>query len=161
MGLESTGGYGSAVVRVSTKDYPLGVIKYAAFALTGEAYVLLESAKNAVSVEIAPKAPQSGALKRLAARFKEELALEKIRSEIEANNRGLREHVIRMALSGESAPAPVEAEVALTDEQQKELDRLIAEVEDEIKKESGVSAGDPLGVTKTWEEAHGHDRAEK
>ena len=150
-----------AVVRVSTKDYPLGVVKYAAFALTDEAYVRLEPAKNGVRVELTPKIPAPGSLKRLSSRFGDELDLEQIRSKIESNNRSLREHVIRMALSGETSPPPVEAEIALTDEQQKELDRLIAEVEEEIKKESGASGGDPLGVTQTWEEAHGHDRASK
>ena len=138
----------------------MSVIKYAAFFLTGGAYVRLDAMKNGVRVYISPKTAGAGTRKRLAFQFKEELELQKIRSEIESNNRSCANTSCDVSL-GESLPTQAEPEIALTEEQQKELDRLIAEVESEIKNESSVSRGDPLGVTKTWEETHGHDRAEK
>jgi hypothetical protein len=136
----------------------LTVVKHAALALAGEAYVELTSAKGAVRVGLAPKAgADDAALRALAARFGDSLEAEAIREELDANGRALREHMIRLALRPESAPA--DADIQLSPEQQKELDRLIAEVEAEVAKEPGGAGPDPLGVDKTWEEKHGHDDA--
>ena len=51
-----------------------------------------------------------------------------------------------------------EEELGLTEEQQKELDRLIAEVDEELKKESETAGEDPLGIARTWEERYGRNR---
>lgn len=149
-------------VSVPLKAASPRAIKYAAFALTATSYVRLESAGERVRVTLVPKLPSGKtAMRKLASRFREELDLEGIRGAIEANNRRVREHVIRLALRGETSPPEAEAQESLTEEQQKELDRLIAEVEAEIRKEPGNSAKDPLGVTRTWEETHGRARADE
>lgn len=149
------------VVGVPAREYPLSVVKHAAYALTGEAYVGLQTVRGAVRVRLEPKSGSGDeALRALARRFREGLELERIRSAVEAGNRDLREHIIRLALRGDDR-TQVDVETVLTKEQQEELDRLIAEVEAEVKKESGESGKkDPLGVTQTWEEKHGHGRTD-
>lgn len=150
-----------AVVEVPLKTSSLRSIKYAAFALTAGAYVELESAPGRVRVRLAPKAASGkAAVKELVSRFREELELEGIRGPNEAVNRRLREHILRLALRGEPDRSEPEAEAGLTEEQQKELDRLIAEVEAEIKNEPGKAQKDPLGVTRTWEERFGRSRVD-
>ena len=66
--------------------------------------------------------------------------------------------MILKALAYEDTPAAAQKEDSgLTPEQESELDALIAQVESEIKKESAgkTGAGDPLGITRTWEEKYG------
>jgi len=151
--------YGRSTARfeIPLKEYPLEVVKYAAFSLTGDAFahIFLKPARVVAAFETKSPATRKS-LGRLAADFKDALKLEAIRSDIAGKDQGLREHIVRLALRGE--PVPVEdASAGLSAQQQKELDRLIAEVEAEIAKESTGKSPDPLGVTKTWEAAHGHD----
>ena len=147
------------IVRVSLEENSLKTIKYAAFALTATAYVQLDSIKNRVQVTLRPKdVPGKTTAPRLAALFLEGLKQEAIRSALEDNNRKLREHIIGLALRPAKEDPLVESAEDLTEEQQKELDRIIAEVEAEIKKEPLKSSQDPLEVTKTWEEKYGKSR---
>lgn len=147
------------VVSVPLKGECLRTIKHAAFALTATAYVRLDLSAGAVRVTLEPKEPTGKtAGGKLAARFIEKFKEETIRSAIEANNRKLREHIIGLALRPEKGSLECEADAGLTEQQQKELDLIIAEVEAEIKKEPRKSSKDPLGVTKTWEETHGRSR---
>ena len=132
-------------------------VKHAAYALSGEAYIRLDTQGNrAVVARLRPRGPGGPAGNRLARLFKQRLAWEHLRGRIEAANVGLREHIIRVALNGDAAAAEPEWG-ELDAKQQKELDRIIQEVETELAKEG--SRKDPLGVTRTWEEAHGAGKA--
>jgi len=140
-------------VRVSFSRYAPDTVRYAAYSVSGGAYVTLEPSKGGMLVTLEPKRPASGAaLTALKKKFTSELADEKLRAELAASSRGLREFMTLKALCGPAAPAPQE-DSGLTPEQEKELDALIAEVESEIKTEAaGKKRSDPRGITRTWEE---------
>ncbi len=148
---------GAVWVRVPGRVHCLETVKFAAHALTGVNFIELRPARDGVLVVIKPKSP--GARSKLGeavSAFKRELKDADIRFRVEADNRGLREKIVRLAIQGE-VPCVQEGDVGLTEAQQKELDRIIAEVEDELRKEPAESKEDPLGVTKTWEEQNGRE----
>ncbi len=132
-------------------------VKYAAFALSGNTYVKIESAPDKqVKITFTPR---DGEIPPgLSGLFHSTLEDESLRSRVADNNRCVIEHVIELGLKDDGQPNGI-PEDNLNAEQQKELERLIAEVEAEIKKES-ESSDDPLGVLKTWEEVHGHGRTD-
>ncbi|MDT8286354.1 MAG: hypothetical protein RQ748_04515 [Elusimicrobiales bacterium] len=135
------------------KKYSPEAARYAAYSLSDAAYAFISPAgPGSLSVALRPKAgvPLSG----LAARFRAALKDEAVREALFEENKGLREFMILKALSDpEPAPAPAPA-AGLTPEQEKELDALIAQVEQEIKSESAPGK-DPLGITRRWEDKHG------
>ena len=144
----------TAVIKVRTGKYSLDAVRYAAHAVSGGAYVFIRPAAGGVAVELIPKSSLSA--KTLSTRFRSELKDEKLRAAISDANRDLREFMILKALSYEEPPAVVPEDSCLTPEQERELDALIAQVEKEIREESaGKSGGDPLGITRTWEEKYG------
>jgi VIT1/CCC1 family predicted Fe2+/Mn2+ transporter len=149
-------------IGVALGDYNLDAVRYAAHAVSGaaHAFIRLAGAEKAV-VEFTPAGSVSGA--GIAAAFRAELADEKLRASIYAANRELRDFMILKALSAEEAapPAPQD-DSGLTPEQEKELDALIAQVESEIKREAASgAAGDPLGITRTWEDKYGAKKSRK
>lgn len=163
-------------VKVNLKKHSLDAVRYAAYAVSGGAYIFMRSAgKGGIEVEFTPKARsqaagrkprtgnKAGAAKDFVSRFKQELKDEKLRSEIFDANRDLREFMILKALAYEELPpSALPEDSGLTPEQEKELDALIAQVEAEIKKESAAGGGkDPLGVTSTWEEKYGANTGRK
>ncbi len=137
-------------VKTGAGGYSLNAVRYAAYSLSGTAYVFIEpSGKGSVSVRFSPKA---GRLPPgFPASFREALADEKLRERIFDENRELREFMILKALAGPE-PAKPAADSGLTPEQEKELDALIAQVEKEVKAESSSSGADPLGIAKRWED---------
>ncbi len=145
--------------------YSLGVVKFASYVFSGHAHVFIEG--NSVILRFHKRFGAKG-LKNEEALFKKELEDQKIHSEIRKNNQGIREFIMRKALSGpifsyedeEQPGSPSLPESGLTKEQETELDRLIAEVESDIAKETSKGPPlDPLGITATWEEKHGKKRA--
>lgn len=149
-------------VRVSLSTYNMDAVRYAAHASSGAAHVLIKPAgPGAVAVEFRPTGTVPG--KKIAAAFRSELADEKLRASIHDANRELRDFMILKALSKEAAPPPArQDDSGLTPEQEKELDALIAQVESEIKRESTAGAtGDPLGITRTWEDKYGAKKSRK
>jgi hypothetical protein len=149
-------------VRVSLKAYDLDAVRYAAHASSGAAHVFIRlDGPGAVVAEFTPKGRTAG--KAVAAAFRAELAEEKLRVAIYAANRELRDFMILKALSKEDTPPPApQDDSGLTPEQEKELDALIAQVESEIKQEAAAgTAGDPLGITRTWEDKYGAKKSRK
>lgn len=148
---------GTAWVRVPARVHRLETVKFAAHALTGVNFIQLRPVPGGILVIVEPKDPGARSkLRETVSTFKQELKDAEIRSQVEADQRGLREQLVRLAIQGE-VPRAQEGDVGLTEAQQKELDRIIAEVEDELRKEPAESEEDPLGVTKTWEERHGRE----
>jgi len=138
-------------IAVRSDKYKPETVRYAAYAVSGEAYVFLEPGKKGeVLVSLEPK---QGAGAGLKARFLSELKDEKLRSGIAQENAELRDFLVHKGLSAPAARPP-EGGSVLTSEQEKELDDLIAQVEREIKTE-GKSFKDPFGIGKTWEDKYG------
>jgi hypothetical protein len=149
-------------VSVRLKDYAIDAVRYAAHAVSGAAHVLIKrNGPLEAVVEFSPTGTSPG--KAVAARFRSELADEKLRTSIHDANRELRDFMILKALSKDGVPAPArQDDSGLTPEQEKELDALIAQVESEIKRETSVgAAGDPLGITRTWEDKYGAKKSRK
>ena len=141
-------------VKVNLKKYSLEAVRYAAYAVSDEAFVMVRGVRGGnAAVDLTPRGGRPG--RGLKARFLSELDDEKLREAVSGDNRELREFLVRKALSPETEPAAA-ADSGLTPEQEKELEDLIAQGEGEIKKEERSGRReDPLGITKTWEETHG------
>lgn len=151
-------------IPVSTIKYPLDVIKHAALAMTDACYARLALQDDRILVEMTLKprcATRPGAADKLAARFMKTLDWERLRSDIAVNNRDLRAHMLRTALREAPNPPPSGNDNSLTKKQEEELQRIIAEVEADIQKESKNHSKDPLGINQTWEERHGRSRTKK
>ncbi len=151
-------------VRPDPSRYSPGVIKFVSYIFTGRAHVFIDG--GSVTLRFHKKLGLRD-LKNEEVLFAGELEDQKIRSEIRRNNQSIREFIVRKALSGpifsyedEEQPQAQLPESGLTKEQEAELDKLIAEVESDISKETSKGqSSDPLGITKTWEEKHGKKRA--
>ena len=144
--------------RVDLKKHSLDAARYAAYAVSGGAFVLVRAAgKAGLEVELRPKAGGSAA--GLKSRFLAELEDEALREKVSDANRELREFIVLKALSAPPPPPPA-ADSGLTPEQEKELADLISQVEKEIKEDAGAAA-DPLGLTRTWEDKYGAKKPRK
>ena len=88
----------SVIINVNLSIYGIDIARYAAWVMSGEAYVRIKSASGGtVAVEFSPKGP--GKLRDIAVRFRKELEEEKVRSGIFELNRKLREALIAENLS--------------------------------------------------------------
>lgn len=144
-------------IKVDLKKYSPEAVRYAAYAVSGQAFVLVRGGgKDALAVDLNARNGQPPA--GLKARFLAELADEKLREAVAANNRELREFLVLKALSPvKKQETP--ADPGLTAAQEKELEALIAQVENEIKKDAlNGRQADPLGITRTWEDTYGGDK---
>lgn len=135
----------------------------AAYLMMDRAYVLLSGDRaKKIEVSLRPKDPKALKPKALAAEFLSDLASQKVRWAISRNNQPVREFVAEQAVlmaSGAipppAAPAAAEEPAAeqLTDDQRAEIEKLIAEVESEIKTMNDKKvASDPKGIKASWEE---------
>ncbi len=138
----------------------------------GSSYLMMDKAfvslsgdrEKTVGVVLRSKNPAAVTPRALADEFLLDLASQKIRWAIAKNNLPIREHIAEQAvliangtIPPPSAAAPPEptAEV-LTDDQRTEIEKLISEVEAEIKtmqqdKTQSVIS-DPKGIKPSWEE---------
>jgi His-Xaa-Ser system protein HxsD len=127
----------------------------AAYLMMDRAWVSLEGDKTkSLTVTLRPKPGSDAAAVKAA--FEAELESQKLRWAVARNNRSVREYVAENAVSlAQQKPAQPAAEPAaeqLTDAQRSEIERLIAEVETEIKEMNAKKAvADPKGVAPSWE----------
>ena len=131
-------------------------ILQAAHAFARDVVVRLERSGRGVLLRLAPKKGLEEPPQREAFRenFERELSTQAVRCGIAEANRPVLEHVVSLALRPSAAPQAAPAPGDLTPEQRAEIDRLIAEVEAELRAEDKAQK-DPLGITATWEEKHG------
>lgn len=150
---------GRAELKLDVKTEGLEAIFGAAYLMMDRAYVSL-SGDRAKTLQVTLR-PKDAALapKALAEGFLADLAAQKVRWAIAKNNQPIREHVAEQAVLLVNAPppppeaAPEPAADQLTDDQRAEIERLIAEVETEIKTmNEKKTAADPKNIKASWEE---------
>ena len=134
----------------------------AAYLMTDVAYARIEEASpKRARLVLGLKPGQALKAAELKDRFLGELEAQRLRWAILRENRELREFVAEQAVllaSGrlpepEPAPAPAPAVEELSAEQRADIDRLIAEVEAEIKEMNERKAlPDPKNVQASWEQ---------
>lgn len=159
-GKAAAAGTVSVTVRVGP-DGPEPILG-AAYLMTDRAWARVDGdRKKSLTVTLKPRSGGAKALAALEADFAAELETERLRWAVARNNAPVRLHIAQQAVllaqgrlpeAPAAAPAPAPAET-LTAEQQAEIDRLIAEVETEIK-ELKTKKLDPENVAATWEETH-------
>lgn len=151
---------GEVSFTLSVAEHGREPILLAAFLLTDRAWAELSSAK-AGKLKVTLRLKAGGDLKALGEEFLAELETQKLRWTLLKDNAAVREYVARQAVllahghqvpPAAAAPAAAQPE-ALTPDQQAEIDRLIAEVEVEIK-DLKAKKLDPDNVAATWEEKH-------
>lgn len=141
--------------KLSLKKYSLEDIRYVAYLYTRDNYVLMDTnKKNEILVNIEPKSSCSKIDKK---EFLKLLDEETARSKIYKANMDLREYIIKSSMCYK--PVSENNVEGLTPEEEKELDKLIAEVEQELKSESVKE--DKLEIKKTWEEKYGNKNKRK
>lgn len=137
-------------VKVNFSKYGLEVIRYVAYELSDKFWVLIEKGKkkNEINVILEPINSKLN-VKNLKKVFYDKLNEEKLRSEIYDKNIKLREHLIKQAILYQ--PSNNESDSFLTPEEEKELEKLIKEVEMELKEELNET-GELNEIKKSWEE---------
>ena len=146
------------MLKLSVKKDGLEPILGAAYLMMDRAYVQLGGDRK-TSITVALKSKSGGAkTAELEKAFKDELAAQKVRWELARRNQPIREYVAEQAVLVASGAVPAEAEAAapasdqLTDEQRLEIEKLIAEVEEEIKAINQKKAvPDPKNIKASWE----------
>ncbi|MFI5348092.1 MAG: hypothetical protein ACHQ2Z_00990 [Elusimicrobiota bacterium] len=158
-----------AKITVDLEIFPIEAVQAAAYTLTDRLFVrLTRRGSKSLSVILKPKA--SGELGVLAGEFENEMLHESLRLQVSRANQKIREYIVTKALvsaqvpsvappaaaagTEESCPdcAAVEAVKALPAvdaELEKEIEKLLAEIE------KGDGGEDPLGVAVPWEEKQG------
>jgi hypothetical protein len=149
-------------LRVDLKKNTLNAVRYAAYSVSGDAYVLIKTLpKGGAAVEFSPKPGSKRRPAELAKRFRLELEDERLRERIAAGNGELREFLLLKSINYQPAPE-AQDDSGLTPRQEKELNDLIAQIEGEIKSESAKGAStDPLGITSTWEDRYDSKNSRK
>lgn len=145
---------------LDAREEGLEPILASAYLMTDRAYALLEGDRaKKISVTLRGKKPLSAKeLKDLADTFLAELATQKVRWAIAKNNLPVREFVAEQAvlLANGKLPPPAQEPPAadqLTGDQKKEIEKLIAEVEAEIRDMNQKKAvPDPKNIKASWEE---------
>lgn len=136
----------------------------AAYLMMDRAYVSLSGDRaGKVEVVLRPKDPKALKLRALAEEFVSDFESQKIRWAVAKNNLPIREFIAEQAVliangtiappSAASAAPPEPAAEQLTDEQRAEIEKLISEVESEIKTMNDKKVAlDPRGIKASWEE---------
>lgn len=146
---------------LSVKSEGLEPIMGAAYLLTDRTFVSLKGDRSKrIKVTLRLKTPCSvKETKLLAETFRSELRSQKVRWAIAKNNLPIREYIAEQAIqlaNGAPSPAPASPEASsdqLTAEQRGEIEKLIAEVEEEIKAMNQKKAvPDPKNIKASWEE---------
>jgi His-Xaa-Ser system protein HxsD len=141
---------------VDLKKDPREAVWGAAYVLTDRAYAAFESSRGKTLLTLRPKAAGT-TLEDLEKVFSAEYETQKVRWAIFKNNAPIREYLVQQALlqAQGKAPEPAPPSDELTPDQRAEIDRLIAEVEEELKALGPGKPADPKGISATWEERHG------
>jgi len=152
-----------ASVSLDIKAHGLEPVLGAAYLMMDKAFVSLSGDRTkTIVVGLRAKDPKAVKPKALAAEFLADLETQKVRWAVAKNNLPIREFIAEQAvlIANGTIPAPSPAAAApepaaeqLTDDQRAEIEKLISEVEAEIKTMNDKKiATDPKGVKASWEE---------
>lgn len=155
-------------------SFTLEVKKEGLESILGAAYLMMDKAfvslsgdrTKKISVVLRAKNPKAHKPRALAEEFVSDLAAQKIRWAVAKNNLPIREFIAEQAVlmangsiptPSASAPPPEPAAEVLTDDQRSEIEKLISEVEAEIKTMNDKKIPvDPRGIKASWEEKQEH-----
>lgn len=143
-------------------------------AIFGSAYLMMDKAfvslsgdrAKKVNVVLRAKDPKAVKPKTLAEEFLSDLATQKVRWTVAKNNLPIREFIAEQAVLIANGTIPPAAATAaqepaaeqLTDAQRAEIEKLISEVESEIKTMNDKKIlADPKGIKASWEEKQEHE----
>ncbi|MEQ1919436.1 MAG: hypothetical protein ABL955_09565 [Elusimicrobiota bacterium] len=152
---------------LDVKQQGLEPVLGAAYLMMDKAFVSLSGDRaKTMSVVLRPKNPKTHTPRVLAEEFLSDLAAQKVRWAVAKNNLPIREFIAEQAVlmangsiptpSAAAAPPEPAAEV-LTDDQRSEIEKLISEVEAEIKTMNDKKTPvDPRGIKASWEEKQEH-----
>ncbi len=154
-----------ALLCLDVKKEGLESIFGAAYLMMDKAFVSLSGDRaKRIDVVLRPKDPQAVKPRALAEEFRSDLEAQKVRWAVAKNNLPIREFIAEQAVliangtvCASAPPSPAEpAGEQLTDAQRAEIEKLISEVEAEIKamnqdKMKSISA-DPKNIKASWEE---------
>lgn len=134
----------------------LKVIRYAAYLFTEDYYVFLKKKGKNYQITISPKKDIKNISAAIVKKdFESKLKEETLRYEIYQKNKPLREFLIKKAiLEGDkiaSISQDFNQETTLTKEEKKELEKIIKEVEEELKTYNSKKTKE---IAQTWEEKH-------
>ncbi len=150
---------GTVAFSLDARKDGLDVILGAAYLMSDRAYVRLDGDRAKVlTVTLTPKGARGAKeLKELEASFLAEFESQKFRWALARANQPIREYLVENAVAlaqgrAEAAAAAAPAAEELTADQRAEIERLISEVETEIKEMNDKKAhADPKGVSPSWE----------
>jgi His-Xaa-Ser system protein HxsD len=154
-------------IEVRPKLYGLEAVYKACYSFLDRVYVRLEGdPADVVRVQFRPKEGVKMSLDAISGEFENELLHQALRVKVADGNRKLREFIVTRALlsaqgvaaipasaaaAAPAAPAaPEKAGSVLDEELEKEIEKLLAEVE-----KAGAGGGDPLNISVPWEEKNG------
>lgn len=161
----------SIVWTVNPKIYPLDVVYQAAFVFIDRAYMMLDKDDDgSIMVKLKGKETlDKSALENLQGEFANELLNQAVRRKLAKDNKRIRELIVAKALfsaarpnelneimdnmGGSSGEVPRPWDEA-TQEEQDELDKLLAEIEEDF-------AEDPMDIATPWDEKYDEDGSEK
>ncbi len=147
-----------ALLTLDVKRDGLEAVFGAAYLMMDKAYVSLSGDRaGKIGVLLRAKDPRSVKPKALAEEFLSDLESQKVRWAVAKTNLPIREYIAEQAVllanGALPAPAPEAAAEELTAEQRAEIEKLISEVESEIKSMNDKKvAADPKGIKASWEE---------
>ena len=155
-----------AVLSLDIKTHGLEPVLGAAYLMMEKAYVSLAGDRSkTLEVVLRAKDPKAVKPRALADEFLSDLESQKVRWAVSKNNQPVREYIAEQAvliangtikIEAPAAAAPEPAADQLTDDQRLEIEKLIAEVETEIKTmqadKTKSAVADPKGVKASWEE---------
>lgn len=138
----------TARVVVERRAARFAAVARAALEMTETCYVWLERAGTATAVRLTERSASGRDAAALEARFRQELARTLAHERLAQQTREVRSAIVGHALAGHrKAPAP--AQPVLDPETEAEIERLLAEIEnDDWLEEAGE-------IAKTWEERFG------
>ena len=151
-----------ASLDLDVKTHGLEPILGAAYLMMDKAFVSLSGDRaKRLAVALTSKSPKAVSARALGEEFLLDLESQKVRWTVAKNNLPVREFIAEQAVliangtvpppSAAAAPEPPVEQ--LTDEQRAEIEKLISEVESEIKTMNDKKiATDPKGVKASWEE---------
>jgi len=139
-------------ISIKNNEYALEAIRYVSYTFSNNFWVYIRKNNGYIIVELTPMNNQKIDEKKIKKEFFEKLEEEKKMQKIIDENIKLREFIIKNSFNYQP---PKPSEGFLTKEEEEELERLIKEVEEELKGENMEGLDE---IKRTWEEKHSKNK---